>query len=575
MTRQRFLSLFMLISLMLISACWAPAHGQAFCSLTNVSVNALANGVQIQVKSDGILTWNWEKGSESAGWGAEMREITVRFPGARIGTDKTQYDVDQDPVSNITLMTPQDAQDGRGVVMRIVMSTPASVEAGLSEDRTTFLLTVKGKRTVERVKRGSENALKSGNVEVTEENGLISVRAVKANIQDVVAEVARRGNINVAIDDAVRHDISINISNKPPLEVIRGIASGYGLALSSVGDVYMLCEGVPADITTYQRSDTTSFSMRYLKAKDARSLLPNFLVKFVHDNPEQNAVVVTAPAQMLEKIGKTLSAIDTPPPMILVECAVVELTDSKDFDSQFRWQYQAPEFNIGTDSGTGVVNYQKITPQDGLASAILPTPQLQVWLQALTTKGRAEVQAHPSMAAVNGKYGEIFIGSQRFIKVTSSVNGQQQERLETVPVGVRLKITPWTGGNDEITTWVEVEVSNIAKIDPQSGVPLLGTRRASTTMRTRAGETIVIGGLTQRQDEKTHRRIPLLGDIPLIGSLFRSKATRASNTELVLLIRPRLLNENGTLPTEEDIKIRQEFLQPDDLGYPGPVEEKK
>ena len=67
-----------------------------------------------------------------------------------------------------------------------------------------------------------------------------------------------------------------------------------GLALSSVGNVYMLSEGVPADLSTYLRSGTASFPMRYLKASDARSLLPTFLFKYVHDNPEQNAMVVTA-----------------------------------------------------------------------------------------------------------------------------------------------------------------------------------------------------------------------------------------------------------------------------------------
>lgn len=557
-----------LCTLALLLCMFKPAQAQAYCSITDVKINALANGVQIQVKADGILNWRWETGSENAAWGVQRSEVTVRFKGVMIGVAKTQYAVDQDPVSNISLMTPQDATDGRTTIMRITMTTPSAVQASLSEDRLTFLLTVRGKRTVDRIIRENSTDLQQGQIFLSTHDDLISVRAIKANIHKVVSEIARISNISVAIDDAVNHDVSINIQDRKPLDVLRGIAAGYGLALSSVGDVYMLSEGVPADITTYQRSGTTSFSMRYLKAKDARSLLPNFLIKYVHDNPGQNAVVVTAPSQMLEKIGSNLRAIDIPPPMIMIECAVIELTDSADFDSEFNWLYQSRKFDIGADSATGDLNFRQVNSKDGLSSAIVPTPKLQAFLQALTTKGRAQVEAHPSMAAVNGKEAEIFIGSQRFIKVEVTRNGSTEEHLESVPVGVRLTVTPWTGGNNEITTSVEVEVSNIAQIDPQSGVPLLGTRRASTTLRTTDGDTIIIGGLTQRQEEKIGRHVPFLSKLPLIGSLFRSTNNAKSNTELVLLLRPRLLDINGNLPISEENVIRQRFLQPGDLGYP-------
>ena len=93
------------------------------------------------------------------------------------------------------------------------------------------------------------------------------------------------------------------------------------------------------------------------------------------------------------------------------------------------------------------------------------------------------------MAAVNGKQAQLFIGSQRFIKVSYLRNGQLQERIETVPVGVRLSVQPWTGGNKEITTNLHVEVSNIVALDPSTGVPRLSTREADSTLRTNDGDT--------------------------------------------------------------------------------------
>jgi type II secretory pathway component GspD/PulD (secretin) len=352
------------------------------------------------------------------------------------------------------------------VVMTVQMSERSRVKADSSEDRQSLLLTIYSTRTIERGGKavGGAASLTEGSIEVKPAaEGRLNVLAVRADIHQVVAQVALAGKLGVAVDDAVQRNVSLNMQNRTALEIIRGIAVGYGLALSNVGDVEMLSEGVPTDLPTYRRSGTASFPTKYLKAKDAATLLPTFLFKYVHDNPEQNAVVITAPTQMLDKIKRDLTAIDIPPPMIMVECAVVELTDSNDLDAQFRWLYQSQEYEAGTDSGTGDVTYHNVDPSNGLASAISEVPILSAWLQALTSKGKAEVSAHPSMAAVNGKAAEIFIGSKRYIKISYLSSGVQQERIEEVPVGVRLNVRPWTGGNSEITTTLHVEVSKDRK----------------------------------------------------------------------------------------------------------------
>lgn len=564
--------LYALLILTLVSSTIPPLLAQdAYCYINDLKYSTLTNGVQITVKADGILTWDWEN-SHEASHGREVSEVSIRFKSARLGVGKTLYDVDQEPVSNISLFVPQDSQDGKAVVMTVNMSQPSRVKADLSEDRQSFLLTVYGTRTIERNGNGATQSaeVKQGSIKITPGAGdLLNIQAVKADIHEVVADIAREGNISVAVDDAVQRKVSLNLQNRPALSILRGIAAGYGLALSNVGDVYMLSEGMPSDLPTYRRSGTASFPTKYLKAADAKTLLPTFMFKYVHENPEQNAVVVTAPTQMLDKIGRDLHAIDVPPPMIMVECAVVELTDSSDLDRQFHWLYQSAEHSFSTDSRTGSITGRAIEAVDALANAIVPSPILQAWLTALTTSGRAEVSAHPSMAAVNGKDAQIFIGSQRYVKLSYLSNGQLTERIQTVPVGVRLRVQPWTGGNKEITTNLHVEVSNIVALDPQTGVPRLSTRQADSTLRTRDGDTIVIGGLSQKQDDTTYRRLPILGSLPLIGGLFRSKSNQSTSTELVILIRPRLLDENGRLPETEDAQTRQKFLRTGDLGYSG------
>lgn len=559
------------LALMLLGvpATWA----QVYCNVDKVEAKPLTNGVQISVHADGILQWrprdnDWDKFYGESG---KVSELVVRFPQARSKLDDNFIDVSVPPVSYVQVSVPQDAQLGIGLEMRVVLSEAARFEQNTSADQQTWMVTFLSERTVDRSAlpggaKGGEST-SEGVVEVKCENGLVSARCTNADIHRVVGEVAHQGGINAAVDDAVQHKVSLRLSGLKPIDVLKSIAAGYGLALSTdeKGDV-MISEGVPRDMATYNRSGTASFPMKYLRAAEAQSLLPTFLFSYLHANMEQNAIVVTAPTQMLKKIESDLRQIDIPPPLIMVEVLAVELTNTKNLTAGLNWNYQGTSDIVGTDPRTGSVQYRIIGPDD-FPPGVARTRDLGVRLDALVDKGLAKIRANPRMAAANGHEAQIFIGAMRFIKVTFVQWGQQQERIQSVPVGVRLTVTPWTGGNREITTHVIAEVSNIVEVDATTGLPLLSTRRAESTVRAGDGETIVIGGLTQRQQEKRRKKIPILGEIPILGNLFRYSTTSDINSELVLLITPRVLTENGQLPDAAAEKaIRDKFLEPGDFG---------
>ena len=277
--------------------------------------------------------------------------------------------------------------------------------------------------------------------------------------------------------------------------------------------------------------------MQNTQAGTASGLLPNVLFSYVKVNQEQNAVVVTAPSQMLAKIGRDLRAVDVPSPQILIEAIAVELTDTTDLDLGLRLNTTQRNFSSAIDSATGALSYTTIgkLPQN-----------LEATLRALQISGKARVRARPQMAAVNGRTADIFIGAQRFILTQFNQSGQTQTRIQPVDVGVKLQVTPLTGGNDEITVRIAPEVSNITELDLQTGLPVLSTRRADTSVRVKDGETIAIGGLTLNQEQVTNSKIPLLGDLPIIGGLFRSKKRNVVQTELVVFVTPRILPQSVT-----------------------------
>ncbi len=537
----RFFTLF--VALMLIALRPALGQGnpaaQSYTTISAITVTPLSNGVQIRVAADGILQFRSDSGNNLYG-----TRMNLSFPGAKNGTGKNFYNVSAYPVSYVQISTSRQATSGIGVDFSInnFVNTQASIST--EPDGQGVLITVRSDRTVEHARRGGSavpapDAKPDTSTLVRFEGGRLTVRAVKADIHPFLSAIAGETGISIAVDDAVDRKVSINMEDADPDSVVRSIATAYGLALSKIDGIYMISEGVPTDLATYHLSGTQSYRMQNTQALTASGLLPNFLFSYVKVNSEQNAVVVTAPTQMLAKIGSDLNRVDIPSPQILVEVIAVELTNTTDKSLGLALSNKAHTSITTVDVPSGAITYNTI--------GTLPKNFL-LTLQALEQNGKARVRARPQMAVVNGRTAEIFIGAQRFILTQFNGFGQTQTRIQPVDVGVKLSITPLTGGNGEITTRVAPEVSNITELDLQTGLPVLSTRRADTTVRVKDGETIAIGGLTLNQEQNTDSKIPLLGDIPLVGNLFRSKKKSLVQTELVVFVTPRIIRSTDTVP---------------------------
>jgi len=524
--------------------------------------------VQITVKADGALEAGWYSGDE-----AQQQIIRLTFGNAKALIGKNFIDISTYPVSYLQLSIPQGAPEGVGIEMQVACYVQSRYEARPSTDRTSYIITVYSERTLERAGKKAEEtagAKEEKDLRVEVQEGRVTVRCVKADIHELLGEISKRTGANFALGDSVHHDVSLNLVRLPVEAVIQGIASAYGLALSKVDNVYMLGEGVPTDLPSYRLSGTASFPLRYTRASEASGLLPTFLYSYLHVNQPQNAVVVTAPTQMLDKIEKDLRKIDLPPPQIMIEALAVEFASTRDLD-------QVVEARYGDVTGVGDLIGVPVEQRDAFLQGFLQTREgeirystlgqvpkdFEARIRALESAGRAHVHAAPRMAAINGYPANIFIGLRRFIRVQYLVGGLVQEQIQGVDVGVKLAVTPWTGGDGEITVQVAPEVSNVRDVDILTGLPVLAKRSASTKVRVKDGETIMIGGLTQKQTFATWSKIPVLGDLPLIGGLFRSRKVSETDSELVVFVTPHLLTEEGRLSdAAKEKEIRDKFLAP-------------
>ena len=152
-----------------------------------------------------------------------------------------------------------------------------------------------------------------------------------------------------------------------------------------------------------------------------------------------------------------------------------------------------------------------------------------------------------------GSWSEIFAGETVPVVITSlqgtgagGAGALQTVQLEKIDVGVKLDITPRVTGEGFVTVLVEPEVSRIvAFVGPDDDLPQTSTRRARTLVRVRDGEKIYLGGLLTEEERLTEKKVPLLGDIPLLGYLFRHHREETIRQDLVIEITPRIVGDEG------------------------------
>lgn len=182
-------------------------------------------------------------------------------------------------------------------------------------------------------------------------------------------------------------------------------------------------------------------------------------------------------------------------------------------------------------------------------------------LDMLERRGLSKTLAEPTLIALSGEKASFLAGGEFPIPVlqgNSSTGGGNGITVEFKPFGVSLGFTPTVLSNGVISMIIEPEVSSI---DPSASitinglvVPGLQTRRASTTVELRDGEAFAIAGLLRRDFQTTVRQLPILGSIPILGSLFRSSAFQKGETELLIVVTPRLVApirpEQVRLPTD-------------------------
>jgi general secretion pathway protein D len=253
-----------------------------------------------------------------------------------------------------------------------------------------------------------------------------------------------------------------------------------------------------------------------------------------------NAIWLRGSPDEIARLKAMIAMIDIPVDSVILETQMVELTESgsKDLGIDFT--------NANGQLGVATFQSGQFIPPGVPAGNHLSSFQFQAALYAEIRKGNGRIVSKPRIAAQSGSTAKIITGDALPILTAitlSGVNGVSQQ-VQYVNVGVTLQIAPRVSADGFVTSHVYAVVSSVTGFS--QGYPTISQRQAETSATVRDGDSFVIGGLTQDENITNKGKVPILGDIPIIGEAFKNTHNTRARTELYIIVTPHIVHRVGT-----------------------------
>ncbi len=314
--------------------------------------------------------------------------------------------------------------------------------------------------------------------------------------------------------------------------------------------------------------ETRVFNINYAKADDLAKTIGSMLTQdtgSMEFDARSNTLVVMDIPSKLDEIGAMITAVDKSDKEVFIEAKIIQITLGDNYQMGINWEKIIP--NVGhtvVDLHGNFSLPSSITT--GLGTATIGTlnrDTYNVVLQALDTFGKSRTLSDPHLAVINNQEASILIGTT--IPYTTSTTTTPAagapttaESVNFIDTGVKLHVTPTIHDDGYITMKIKPEISNEEntpfKAPDGSLIPIVDTSQVQTTVNVKDGVTIIIGGLIKDQLIHNKTKIPILGDLPLLGKAFNTENRNMQKTEIVIFLTPHIINGDVRANPEEYLK---------------------
>lgn len=409
------------------------------------------------------------------------------------------------------------------------------------------------------------------------------LEAVDVDIRNLLTNIALANNLNIVISDEVQGNVSVKLSNINAQDMIKIIAENNNYTYQFKDNIIYISKG-DKDINLY------TVQINYLEldkiAQTINLMLTGNLLDKIDDKDKktvinnkvmidetENTISFYGTLKQYEQIKNFLQEQDKPQKQVSLEAKVtaIQKDAAKDLGVSWEWSKlpQSPEHEITYDT----VKHTVIN-EDGSKEEItdyLPVDEVtRKWnddenipgvirfgkgvdgypyefyyaakIDALISDGKANILARPNITTIQGKEAVINIGSEVPVPTVSTTNSTTTTSIKYREAGIILKCTPRVNEDGIITVKVHTEVSSPMYVEDMKAYRFQ-KRSADTIVRLKDGQTMVIGGLIGSDEAKQMSKIPFLGDIPILGNLFKHIQKSKSDTEVMIFLTAHEVND--------------------------------
>ena len=306
-----------------------------------------------------------------------------------------------------------------------------------------------------------------------------------------------------------------------------------------------------------------------VSAQSVNTVQLNNSVRVVADDM-RNALIIHAPAAQMERIEAALAKLDTPAKQVLIEASIVEVTLTDELSYGTQWLFS----NTRAGGGTGDSLLTTSTTASGIGGALTgfsytlrsAAGNVRAVLNALSDKSLVKVISTPSLMVLDNHTATIVVGNQQPIRSSETVTdgGVRSTSIQYKDTGVSLSVKPSVNAGSMVTMQINQAVTDVGAVDQATGQRAFLQRQIDSKVAVRSGESLVLGGLIRDNNTDGSAGVPGLHEVPLLGALFGTKTRNTTQTELLVIITPKVVQSDADLRDAGD-EIKQRMRRLTDL----------
>lgn len=396
---------------------------------------------------------------------------------------------------------------------------------------------------------------------------LISLDFPETSLSTVLDVLSlKTGRKFITDSDLARKKIVFNLRDVTPDEALAALLDTYNLYYIRQGstNIYVIKNKTDQTVTLVSKV----LFLNYSSAKEMEGALKSNLTKngTLAADDRTNTLIVTDMADNIDKIEALVRTLDTPPLQVLLEAKIVDvkldnsLSVGTDINNLYRTnKYTTSPLDLQRQATVGTsLSNSSVQPEMNFSQLFAPglaqSGKLKVsilqgdynidaTIEALKKDSNAKLLTNPRLLVINNQEATIDIVEEiPYQERTFSSGGTETVSTQFKTAGIKLKVKPQINRDGSIVLNVVPEQSYRTG-ETMGNVPIISTSKANTTFMLRNGETAVIGGLIRESDSNTEYKVPLVGDIPILGALFKRVDKSKVRTELTIFITAKVVQK--------------------------------